>query len=199
MAGQAEEKKNINKVVYGDQVLIDLTGDTATAASVLAGSTFHDASGALVTGTCDYDSNTKNDTVTANEILAGKTAHARGSEVTGTMANNGAVTGELSTVAEVFSIPVGYHDGSGKVSINADEQAKLVPANVREGITVLGVTGTMSGTEDVTAESPTVTPKITSQTVTPSDGYNYIAQVTVEAIPYSEVENSAGGKTVTIG
>ena len=84
------------------------------------------------------------------------------------------------------------------MSIDADEQAKVVPANIREGITVLGVTGTMSGTEEVVAESPTVTPATTAKVVTPSEGYNYLAQVTVEAIPYSETDNSAGGKTVTI-
>lgn len=193
------ENNNVNKVVYGDKVLIDLTSDTATASKVLAGATFHDASGAKVTGTCDYDSNTAADTASAGEILSGKTAHARKGKITGTMANNGAVTGTISTVDGAYSIPVGYHDGSGKVSIAADEQAKLVPANVREGITVLGVTGTMSGTEEVVAESPTVVPKTTSQTVTPSKGFNYIAQVTVAAIPYSEIDNSAGGKTVTIG
>lgn len=41
----------INKVVYGDQTLIDLTSDTATAEDVVEGKTFHDASGQLRTGT----------------------------------------------------------------------------------------------------------------------------------------------------
>lgn len=187
-----------NKVIYGGEVVIDLTSDTATASSVLAGKTFHDASGAPATGTCTYDSDTKADTATADEVLAGKTAHARGALVTGTMANNGSVSGTIATVSGTYTIPVGYHDGSGKVGIDADEQAKMVPANIREGITVLGVTGTMSGTEEVVAESPTVTPATTAKVVTPSEGYNYLAQVTVEAIPYSETDNSAGGKTVTI-
>ena len=190
--------QHANKVIYGGEVIIDLTADTATASSVLVGSTFHDKSGASVTGACTYDSDTKADTATADEVLAGKTAHARGSLVTGTMKNNGKVTGTIATVDGTYTIPVGYHDGSGKVSIDADEQAKVVPANIREGITVLGVTGTMSGTEEVVAESPTVTPAVTSKVVTPSEGYNYLAQVTVEAIPYSETDNSAGGKTVTI-
>ena len=90
------------------------------------------------------------------------------------------------------------HDGGGKAQIDPTEAAKIIAKNIREGITVLGVTGTMSGTEEVVAESPTVTPAVTSKVVTPSEGYNYLAQVTVEAIPYSETDNSAGGKTVTI-
>ena len=58
---------------------------------------------------------------------------------------------------------------------------------------------TMSGTEDVHAESPTVTPSSTQQVVVPGTGYNYLAQVTVEAIPYTAVVNEQGGLTYTIG
>ena len=112
--------QHANKVIYGGEVIIDLTADTATASSVLVGSTFHDKSGASVTGACTYDSDTKADTATADEVLAGKTAHARGSLVTGTMKNNGKVTGTIATVDGTYTIPVGYHDGSGKVSIDAD-------------------------------------------------------------------------------
>ena len=56
----------------------------------------------------------------------------------------------------------------------------------------------MSGEEGVRAESINVTPMISAQTITPSAGYNYISQVVVAAIPYTETENAAGGKTVTI-
>lgn len=40
-----------NKVVYGNQTLIDLTGDTATADKILRGYTAHDRTGSSVTGT----------------------------------------------------------------------------------------------------------------------------------------------------
>lgn len=198
IAVQSAANQYNNKVIYNGEVLIDLTGDTATAAKVLKGVTFHDKSGAPVSGACTFDSDTSADTATADEVLAGKTAHAKGKLVTGAMKNNGAVKGTISTVAGAYTVPQGFHDGSGKVTIAADEQAKIVAENIREGITVLGVTGTMSGLEEVKAESPSVTPKATAQTVTPSDGFNYLAQVTVAAIPYAETDNSAGGKTVTI-
>ena len=42
---------NVNKVIYGDTTLIDLTSDTVAAASMLGGVTAHDASGATITGT----------------------------------------------------------------------------------------------------------------------------------------------------
>ena len=85
------------------------------------------------------------------------------------------------------------------MAISQQERAKLIGGNIREGITILGVTGTMSGTEDVTAQSASVTPGTTQQVVTPGEGYNYLSQVTVAAIPYTETPNAAGGTTVTIG
>lgn len=189
-----------NKVVLASgEVLIDLTGDTVDAAHVLDGFTFHDKSGAPVTGTCTYDSDTSDDTAAVGEILSGKTAHARGALLTGTMPNNGAQMGSIDTKAQEVIIAQGYHDGSGKVSISADEQAKLIPSNIREGITILGVEGTMSGSESVVAQARSVTPKFTQQVISPEDGYTHLSQVTVYPITVSYSDNSAGGKTVTIG
>lgn len=189
----------INKVIYGGRTLIDLTSDTVTAANVLKDITFHLPSGATAAGTCTYDSDTSSDTAVIAEVLSGKTFHARGSALTGTMPNRGAVTGTITTVDGEYTIAQGYHDGSGKVSIDATDQGKLIAENIREGITILGVTGTMSGSEDVHAQAKTVTPSTTSQTVTP-DGptYNYLSQVTVNAISYVETQNAAGGYTATI-
>ena len=191
--------KKVNKVVYGGTVLIDLTGDTVTADKVLTGYTAHDKSGATITGTCNYDVNSEDATVAVAEMLVGKTAYARGSKITGTMPNNGAVTKSISTKTQEVSIAQGYHDGSGKVSISSTEQAKIIPTNIRNGVTILGVTGTMSGTEGAKAQVKTITPTTAVQNVLPDEGYNYLSQVTVNAIPYVESDNSAGGTTVTIG
>lgn len=188
----------VNKVIYGGNTLIDLTEDTVDASHLLTGYTAHDRSGASITGTCPFNVNATDANATAAEILASKTAYVGSSKVTGTMVNNGAVTGTISAKAQQYTVPVGYHDGSGKVSISSTEQAKIIPANIRQGITILGVEGTMSGTEDVTAETVSVTPTTSAQTITPSTGYNYISQVNVAAIPYTETANSYG-ITVTIG
>lgn len=189
----------VSKVVLSNgTTLIDLTGDTATAATVLSGSTFHDKSGAPVTGTCTYDSDTSDDTAAVSEILSGKTAHARGALLTGTMTNNGGVTGTISTKAGQYTIAQGYHDGSGKVSISSTEQAKIIAGNIKSGISILGVTGTYSG-EAITAQSKSATPTWSQQTIQPDSGYDYLSAVTVAAIPIAYSDNSAGGQTVTIG
>ena len=189
----------INKVVYGGNTLIDLTGDDVTASDVLSGKKFHLPSGASGTGSCTYDAYTSDATAVAAEILATKTAYKNGSKLTGTMTNNGAVTGVITAVDGEYTVPQGYHDGSGKVSISSTEQAKIIATNIREGITILGVEGTMSGSESMSAQAKTVTPSTTSQVVMPdSPSYNCLSQVTVNAIPYTETDNAAGGKTVTI-
>lgn len=190
---------SINKVVYGGKTLIDLTGDTVTADKVLEGFTTHDKSGASITGTCTFDVNSGDATVSVAEMLTGKTAYARGTKLTGTMPNNGAVTGKISTKDGAYTIPQGYHDGSGTVGISETEKEKLIPSNIREGINILGVDGQMSGSEGMKPQSKTITPSSAQQTILPDEGYNCFSQVIVEKIPYVESENSAGGLTVTIG
>lgn len=189
-----------NKVVLSDgRVLIDLTADTVTEDDLAYGVTAHDKSGAIITGTSTLDSDTSEDTAAVAEILNGKTAHARGALLTGTMPNRGGATGTISTVDGDYTIPQGYHDGSGKVAISATEKIKLKdPSNIKAGIVLLGTTGTYSG-ESVTAQSKNATPGWSSQTVLPDSNYDYLSQVVVAAIPYTESQNSAGGTTVTIG
>lgn len=189
----------VNKVILGTEVKLDLSADTVTADKLAKGVTAHDKSGAPITGTNDYDVNSQDATAAVAEILKDKTAYARGAKLTGTMPNNGAVSKEITTVAEEYTVPMGYHDGSGRVKIAATEQAKLIPANIKQGVEVLGVTGTLEPSSNVRAHAKSVTPTFSAQTVLPDDGYDYLSQVTVAAIPYTETDNSAGGVTLTIG
>lgn len=189
----------VSKVVLGTgEVLIDLTADTVAADKLLTGITAHGADGAPITGTCSYDSDTSADTLTAAEAISGKTFHARGTQYTGTMPNNGAVSGVISAVGTPYNVPAGYHDGSGTVSLDSSDQAKIIPGNIKEGVTVLGVTGTYTG-EGVTAQTKSVTPSFSAQQVLPDTGYDYLSEVDVAAISVVRTENAAGGYTVTIG
>jgi len=190
--------KQVNKVVYGNRTLIDLTSDTVTKDKILSGFTAHDKSGTIITGTCDFDVNSTDATVAVAEILDGKTAYARGAKLVGTMPNKGAVNGAITTKDEQFTIPTGFHDGSGKVGIDTTEKSKIIAANIKEGVTILGVTGTLAPASGVKAQSKTITPGIDEISVLPDEGYDYLSTVTVSAIPTSESDNSAGGVTFTI-
>lgn len=76
-----------------------------------------------------YGDTTGDDAVAAN-ILYGKKAHSisSGSAValTGTMANNGAVAATIDGLTTTsYTIPVGYHSGSGTVTLTGDIEAAL--------------------------------------------------------------------------
>lgn len=190
--------KVINKVIFGSDVLIDLTTDTVTAESLLEGKTAHDKSGAVITGSCTFDSDTTDADATDAEILFGKTAYVQKQKVTGTMPNNEQVNGKIKNLTDPYTIPVGYHDGSGTVTIEDTEKAKILPENIREGVEILGVSGTMSSTEGVKAEKKTVTPTKEGFTVLPGASFNYLSEVVVNPISYTLTDNQSGGQTATI-
>lgn len=190
--------KYVNKLVVGNEVKFDLTGDTVAPNTLLTGTTAHDKTGAQITGTCSYDSDTSDATVAVAEILKDKTAYARGAKIVGTMPNNGAKNYTISDLNDQ-TIAMGFYDGSGKISFDSAEKAKIIPANIKNGVSILGVQGTMTGQESVTVQSKTIIPTFTTQTILPDGGYDYLSQVVVSAIPMTESANTAGGLTLTIG
>lgn len=189
----------VSKVIFGGETLIDLTADTVKADKLLKGFTAHGADGEVINGSCTFDADTQDATASGDELFAGVTAYVRGVKITGSMKNNGSVAGKISTKTGTYTVPQGYHDGSGKVAIDSTEQSKLVPANIRQGVTILGVEGSMNPNEGEKGQAKTVTPTTKVQTIVPDAGFTCLTNVTVEAIPYVESDNAAGGKTVTIG
>lgn len=188
-----------SKVIYGGNVLIDLTNDDVKADKLLKGIKAHDSNGDQIVGTSEYDVKSEGLTAIAAEILAGKTAAVGGSVLTGTMPNRGAVNGSIAAKEEKFTIPAGYHDGSGQVGIDETEKEKLIAVNIREGITLLGVTGSMSGNEDSKPQSREVEAPLNEDlTVLPEEGYNCLSQVVVKKVPYQEIDNTADGKGITV-
>lgn len=88
-----------------------------------------------------YDTASAN--IVSGDVLTGKTGFGANGEVTGSMANNGSTGGSISTKAGTVTIPAGYTSG-GSVAISSTEQAKIVASNIKSGVTLLGVAGSLS-------------------------------------------------------
>ena len=65
---------------------------------------------------------------TADKILAGYKAYSGGKLLTGTMANRGAISSSLNC-GQTYTIPAGYHNGSGKVTANSLASQTSATAN----------------------------------------------------------------------
>lgn len=79
----------------------------------------------------------------AGNILTGKKAYGASGSIDGSMANNGSTSGTISTKAGTVTVPAGYTSG-GTVSISSTEQAKIIASNIKSGVTLLGVAGSLS-------------------------------------------------------
>lgn len=192
----------VNKVVFGNTTVMDISDTTADPSKVLASEKFYDRSGAPQTGACTYDADTSDANATAAEILDTKTAYVNGNKLTGSMPNRGAVTLTIDDINDELAIQNGYHDGSGVAKLDATEKAKIVAGNIKKDVTILGVTGTYEGSATPTSAAKTVTPYTTAKTYLPSGEstpVDYYSQVTVNAISYVEQDNAQGGKTCIIG
>ena len=74
-------------------------------------------------------------TATADKVLTGSIfVNSDGTEVEGTMPNRGAVSQSLSTTTTSYTVPAGYHSGTGKVSITLETKT-ATPTKSTQNIT----------------------------------------------------------------
>ena len=153
----------INKVIYGNTTLLDLTRDTVTAEHLEEGYTAHDADGNSITGILTPSSGgeaTSDATATTSDILSGKTAYGNGKKITGSMPERGAVNGVITQKENTFTILEGHHNGGGSVYIAQSEQQKIIPENIKNGVSILGING--SFTSDATASTSNILSGLTA-------------------------------------
>ena len=115
----------VNKVIYGNNTLIDLTSDTVTAADVASGKTFHLANGAIGTGINTNNCDTSSDTVTAADVINSKTFHlANGNSSAGTCTYNCNTSSDTVTAADVASGKT-FHLANGTQGIGTASGATI--------------------------------------------------------------------------
>lgn len=188
---------NSKVVLSNGEVLIDLTQDDVKPEHVQQNIYFHDKTGKRQRGTNTKTVDASTATAEAAEVLIGKT-FGKGSELQmGTLPDNSGKNIEI-TSKDGMQIPRGFSDGTGIAKLATSELAKLIPANIKEGITILGVEGDF-GADDISSQSKEVSPSFEEQTVLPDADTSYLSSVIVKAIPVTRINNEAGGVTVTIG
>ena len=83
---------------------------------------------------------------------------------------------------------------SGAQTIKGD--SNLVAGNIRSGVSIFGVTGTVVAASSPNLQNKTVTPRASSQTVKPDSGYDGLKQVTVSGDANLVSGNIISGKTI---
>lgn len=188
---------NSKIVLANGEVLIDLTQDDVKPEHVQNGIHFHDKSGERKTGTNTKTVDASNATAEAAEVLNGRT-FGKGTEMqTGTMPDNSGNDVIIKSKTGT-TIPKGFTDGSSVAKLSDADLAKLIPANIKEGVSILGVEGDF-GADDISSQSKEVTPSFTEQTILPDSGISFLSSVKVKAIKVARTDNEFGGVTVTIG
>lgn len=122
----------INGVTYNDVPEVDIPKSGGGTAK------FYDTAGA---------------SMAAGDLLTGKSGYGASGEISGSMANNGSTGGTISTKAGTVTIPAGYTSG-GTVGIDSTEQSKIIATNIKNGVSILGVTGSLT-TPTISQDSTT--------------------------------------------
>lgn len=131
---------------------------------------------------------TSNATATAANILSGKTAYVKGSKITGSMTNRGAVSQALNCGGS-YTIPAGYHNGSGKVTANS--LASQTSATATAAQILSGYTAWVNGVKITGTAVKGKTVKYGSGCSTTNDGTYYTTTFSIGFVPSQMIAMSS--------
>lgn len=94
-------------------------------------------------------------TVVAGDILSGKIAYGSSGRIVGSMTNNGGVSSNLNA-GQSYTIPAGYHNGSGKINANTlalQTTATAIASDIANGKTAWVNGNKITGSGSMSAKS----------------------------------------------
>lgn len=93
-------------------------------------------------------------------------------------------------------LPDSGYNGITKITLNpvtSSIDENIIASNIKQGVSILGVTGTLETKADPVLQSKTITPTKLNQTVTPDTGYDALSSVTVNGVTSDIDSNITAG------
>lgn len=144
-----------------------------------------------------------------SDIFTGKSAYVNGKKVDGTMRDNGSVSVTLDTTTTSYTVPAGYHNGRGTVSISTETKTAtpttriqtIIPSagKVLSSVTVSPIPSNYITTTDATAAAEDIllgkTAYINSKRVTGTMANNGAVSGTIDGLATTSFAIPAGYTT----
>ena len=93
-------------------------------------------------------------------------------------------------------VPDSGYNGITKITLNPVTSAideNIISSNIKQGVSILGVTGTLETKADPVLQSKTITPTKLNQTITPDTGYDALSSVIVNGVTSDIDSNITAG------
>ncbi len=148
-------------------------------------------------------------TANENDVLSGTTFYQGGAKKTGTMLNRGTINQTITTQNGSYTIPSGFHSGTGKVTASL---ANLIASNIKAGVNIGGIVGTLVdgssmkrwatglGTNAINVNNLLFTPSIVvAFSTSPTTSYPGFLFVAVKGVSQPQIYEYSSLRTIYAG